>query len=288
MAKKYNIDALKSFFAAKADGSSNGESAGNNYYAFWNMDVGLSTIVRFLPDKNANSEFFLIEKTHHELIVNGEKKKVPCLKQYNEDCPICKESSKFYKIEGKESPNGRQLYKKRQYVGQILIISDPMNPDISWEDNVEVKYITVGTKIYEAIRNAIMQGDIESDPTDFDEGTNFRISKTKVGDWADYSSSTFVRKQTTIDEKYQEAIQGQMVDLSTLLPANPGFEMVNAMLQTHLNPEDDYTPPTKTATTATTTPTFTKSATEGDEETGEVDANKLLEQLKQRRARAGV
>ena len=71
------------------------------------MKNGEQAIIRFLPDKNQDNPLgFLVEKLSHALTINGERKTVPCLRMYGEDCPICAVSSAYYKDEDKE--NGKK------------------------------------------------------------------------------------------------------------------------------------------------------------------------------------
>ena len=74
-----------------------GNNLPNNYYPFWNMKNGESATVRFLPDANQDNPYgFLVERLTHVLEINGERKTVPCLHMYGEDCPICAVSKAYY------------------------------------------------------------------------------------------------------------------------------------------------------------------------------------------------
>ena len=241
--KKDRFAALKAQFT-KPSGNSEGGSSNNNYYPFWEMQVGQSSVIRFLPDKNENNPLgFLIKKMYHEFPINGEKKKIACLKQYdpNAECPICKASQQYYKSEGKESVNGKKYYRKVQYVGHALIIEDPLPANAETGETYKntTKYVNIGPKIYESIHDAWGSGEFEESPDDYKEGTNFIIKKTQSGDWADYSRSKFQNKPSSLDDDTIAIVEAAAVDLSTLLPANPGFEKVEAMFKAALNGVDE-------------------------------------------------
>lgn len=244
MARNFSLDALKQHFATTTT-TNNQQAGGNNYYPFWNMDAGESAVVRFLPDKNMDNPWFLLEKAHHELVINGEKKRVPCLKNYNnEDCPICKMSQQFYKNDGKDSTMGKQLYKKRQYLGQVYIVDDPLpiDKELGKDLSGEVKLVSLGQKIYESIKDAVETGELDSAPHSYEDGTNFIIRKTKNGDYADYSRSRFDKRPTPLPSELIDQLEDKLVDLTTLLPTKPEYDYLVEQLNFHLNgggaPED--------------------------------------------------
>ena len=45
-----------------------------------------------------------------------------------------------------------------------------------------------------------MDPDMENIPTDYVNGTDFRLSKTMKGQYADYSTSKWARKERSLDE----------------------------------------------------------------------------------------
>jgi gp32 DNA binding protein like len=301
---KFNLEALKAQFTTKPFNESN-----NTYYPFWGMTTGSSAKVRFLPDLNEDNPLgFLIKKMYHELYINGEKKKVPCLKQYDpqDECPICKAAAAYYKAEGKDSPNGKKYYRKVQYLGHVLILDDPLpaNPETGETYKNTIKYIQLQTKIYDSIKDAFESGEFDEIPIDYKQGTNFIIKKTQSGDWADYSRSKFENKPSSLDDETIELVKASLVDLKTLLPVNPGYDKVEAMFNAALNgvgynqneidKEDDvenYSAPTPTPTpilTKTIKPISTStSKTEpiinDNDDTIDQEAEAILASLRARR-----
>lgn len=229
---KLSLEALKAQFK-KSD--ANNEGGQNNYYPFWNMEVGEQAVIRFLPDANEDNPMgFLVEKIMHTLEINGEKKSVPCLKMYGEDCPICKVSAAFYKKDDKE--NGKKYWRKKQYIAQALIIEDPLPVDKETGENHQgkVRFIALGNKLYDAIKDAFESGDLEEIPFLYKGGTNFIIKKRQQGEYADYSRSMFAKYPSDLDDETIAHVESTIVDLSTLLPKNPGVEKIEAMLKAAL------------------------------------------------------
>lgn len=239
---KDKLAALKAQFSSPKEGGGTREPFVNNYYPFWNMKSGQSAKVRFLPDANSdNPRGFLVEKVSHNLVINGQKKTVPCLSMYNEDCPVCKISQDYYKA--KDDVNGKKYWRKKQYIAQALIIEDPLPAD---QDTGEthagkVRYIALGFQIYNIIKEAFASTDdpLEGIPYDFEDGYDFMIKRTDQGQYPSYVTGTkFLSKQRALTEDELATVEAGMVDLATLLPKNPGFDKVNAQLSADLNGED--------------------------------------------------
>lgn len=231
------IDRIKEMFKQK---ESNGTQNGNNsYYPFWSMQVGEQAVVRFIPDKNEENAFgFFVEKLSHRLEINGEKKTVPCLKQYGDKCPICDVSAAYYKQGDKI--NGRKFWREKQYLSQVLVLKDPLQPDKDTGTNYEgqVKVIAMGAKIYEAIKDAFESGDLDEMPCEYNGGTNFVIKKTQNGEYAAYDRSRFEKRSSDLDEDTIEFVEEARVDLSTLLPQKPDVEKIEAMLEAAISGEE--------------------------------------------------
>lgn len=211
-------------------------SMGNNYFPFWNAQIGETVAVRFLPDKNPENPLgFLVEKLMHTLEINGEKKSVPCLKMYGEECPICKVSAQYYKANDKV--NGKKFWRKKQHLAQALVIADPLPPDEQTKETHvgKVRYMALGYQIYNIIKESFESGVLDEIPYAYKGGTNFIIKKSKQGEYSTYAvGSRFDRTPSDLSADEIAMIQGQLIDLSTLLPKNPGMEKVEAMLEAAL------------------------------------------------------
>lgn len=230
---------LEQLKAAFKQPERSGNTLPNNYYPFWNMKSGESATVRFLPDKNGDNPLgFLVERLTHVLEINGERKTVPCLRMYDEDCPICAVSAAYYKDEDKE--NGKKYWRKKSHIAQALIVEDPCDPDEDTGETAEgkVKFISLSYQIYNAIKDAFESGELDEVPFAFEGGCNFIIKKTQQGEYPSYALSKFARSESDLTAEEIEYVEEQLSDLSELLPANPGREKVEAMLEAALTGGD--------------------------------------------------
>lgn len=240
---KEKLAALKAQFGSTKEGGGSREPFVSNYYPFWNMKSGQSAKVRFLPDSNeSNPRLFMVEKVSHNLTINGQKRTVPCLSMYGEDCPVCKISQEYYKA--KDEVNGKKYWRKKQYIAQALIVEDPLPPDTQTGETHagKVRYLALGYQIYNIIKEAFASEDdpLESVPYDFNDGYDFIIKRTDQGQYPSYTTGTkFHSRQRALTEDELAVVEEGMVDLSTLLPKNPGFDKVNAQLSADLN-GDEY------------------------------------------------
>lgn len=243
MSKKPSLAELRQQFKNKAEGKK--EFTGNSeVYPHWNIAEGATATVRILPDKNEdNSNYFYIDKLEHKLSIEGKDRKIPCIKMYGEKCPICELSAKYYKAEGKDSVQGKYYYFKRTSLMKALILKDPIDYSAGGESaEGQVKTLQFTFQLMKVINAAIAseaEGKaLEELPWDMDAGYNFIIEKTKQGQHDNYSTSCFANKQTAIADKYLDVVEEGRVDLSTLLPANPGLAKVQALLEQHLGNAD--------------------------------------------------
>lgn len=236
MSKK-SLEALKAAFATPE--REQRDSLPNNYYPFWLMKNGQRAIVRFLPDRDENNvRGFLVEKVFHNLVINGQKKNVPCLSMYGEDCPICKVSQDYYKL--KDEVNGKKYWRKKQYIAQALVIEDPLDADSTTGENHEgkVRYLALGYQLYNIIKEAFASDELESVPYDFEDGYDFIIKKSEQGNYSTYVvGSKFKGSARGLEEEELAIVEEGMIELITLLPKNPGEEKIQAWLNADLNGE---------------------------------------------------
>jgi len=283
-----SIDQLKSAF--KTPERTEGANMPNNYYPFWNMKVGEQAIIRFLPDSNSDNPLgFLVEKVMHNLEINGDRKSVPCLSMYGEDCPVCAVSSAYYKAEDKT--NGKKYWKKKQHLAQALIVDDPLPADETTGETHEdkVRYVALGYQLFNVIKEAFESGELDEVPFAYDGGCNFIIKKTQQGEYATYAvGSKFARKSSDLDEDIVANLD--LSDLATLLPRNPGREKVEAMLEAALTGaeySDDSSTPSSSTPAASTTETPAAVVEETPKQTDsaiEDEADDILAQIRNRKS----
>jgi hypothetical protein len=173
-----------------------------HYYPFFKMDFDATATIRFVTDTDETNQFgFYREHLTHELYINGKKRIVPCLSMYGKPCPCCELSQQYYKAEGKESVLGKKYWRKKAYLTQAIVVNSPFDFDTKGNS---VKILELGPKIFDIIKNAIITGDIDVDPDTLKGGYDFRLTKKKQGDYADYSLSKFAPRPSDVDAKLLE------------------------------------------------------------------------------------
>ena len=218
---------------AEQQNRSTGNSTGggdNAIYAHWNMQEGKEAVVRFLPDGNTDNTFFWVERAMIKLPFAGVKGEsdnrnvivqVPCVEMYNDGtaCPILSEVRPWFKDKSLEDM-GRKYWKKRSYIFQGFVSDDPLNEDNKPEN--PIRRFIIGPQIFQIIKGALMDPELEELPTDYLKGVDFRIKKTSKGGYADYSTSQWSRKERSITADEQAAIDAHgLYNLSDFLPKKP-------------------------------------------------------------------
>ena len=236
--------------AMENKGSSNSPTQSDNaIYPFWNIDEGTSTVLRFLPDGNPSADFFWVERQMIRLtfpgVVGGDSKpvtvQVPCMEMYNETCPVLTEVRPWFKDPSLEDM-GRKYWKKRSYIFQGFVNENPLNE--TTPEN-PIRRFVIGPQIFNIIKSALMDPDMENIPTDYVNGTDFRLAKTTKGQYADYSTSKWARKETALTEDQLAAIDTHgLFNLGDFLPAQPtaeGVQAISEMFEASVN-GDQYDP----------------------------------------------
>lgn len=232
------------------------------FYPFYKMQTGERCVVRFLPDLDeSNSLGCLIENKYHLLTINGKTRRVPSLTMWGEDCPISKVAKEFYDAGDKD--NGKKYYRKLTYIGQVLVVNDPLPAGEDGETfEGKVVPISFNFQIYNVIKEAYASDDLETipygiggeaDPEDT-WGYDFTIRRTEQGGYANYVVGTkFANRPRPLTDEELLAVNESRVELKTYLPNKPTLESVNSMLQADLNGED-FTDGSDVAEDSTPTP----------------------------------
>lgn len=224
---KRSLADLAAAFKSKAEGG--GESAEwKKYFPFWKAEENTVSTVRFLPDADpTNSLGFLVENLTHELNINGKREKVACLKMYGEACPICELSSRFYDEKSPEHSEelGKQFYRKKSYIGQVLVVETPIDHDA----DMLVKLVEFGPQVFKQIQAAFQSGDLDNAPYELKGGYNFRFRKTKTGSGQNsYTTSNFAPKQSDVSDEIIGAIE--LYDLAAQRTKKVERSVLEAML----------------------------------------------------------
>jgi len=232
----------------KSTGSTS--SGGDNaIYPHWNMQEGKEAVVRFLPDGNTNNTFFWVERAMIKLEFAGVKGEtdnrkvqvqVPCVEMYNDGsvCPILSEVRGWFKDKSLEEM-GRKYWKKRSYIFQGFVVEDALKEEKTPEN--PIRRFIIGPQIYQIIRSALMDPELEELPTDYLRGVDFRIAKTSKGGFADYSTSKWSRRERTLTDAEKAAVgQYSLFNLSDFLPKKPTdveLKVMKEMFEASVNGE---------------------------------------------------
>ena len=199
----------------------------NAIYPHWNIPEGSTAAVRFLPDGDPNNTFFWAERLMIRLPFNGVKNdmnskpvvvQVPCVEMWNETCPVLSEVRGWFKDSSLEEM-GRKYWKKRSYIFQGFVNENPLQEDTPENP---IRRFVISPSIFNLIKDALMDPDIQEMPTDYTQGLDFRITKTTKGQYADYSTSKWARKESALTEAQMAAIETNgLHTLSDFLPKKP-------------------------------------------------------------------
>jgi len=216
----------------QASSQQNGGSAtggDNAIYPHWNIAEGTNATVRFLPDADPNNTYFWIERQIIKLPFAGVKGEtnskpitvqVPCMEMWNESCPILTEVRPWFDDKSLEDM-GRKYWKKRSYLFQGFVVDSKLQEDKTPEN--PIRRFIIGSQIFNIVKNALMDSEIEELPTDYVRGLDFKITKTSKGGYADYSTSTWARRERALNEEELAAIkQYGLFNLKDFLPKKPG------------------------------------------------------------------
>ena len=239
---------------------SSGFVSDNAIYAFWNIPEGTTSTLRFLPDGDEENTFFWKERQMIRLAFPGVKGQdegrnvtvqVPCVEMWGDACPVHAEIRPWFKDPSLED-EGRKYWKKRSYIFQGFVVDNPMKEDSTPEN--PIRRFVINPSIFKIISTALMDPDFPEIPTDYEAGTDFKLTKTQKGQYADYSTSNWARKERGLDQTERDAVQTNgLFNLNDFMPKRPTnddvkviFEMFEASVAGELyDPErfgSHYTP----------------------------------------------
>ena len=220
---------IRAKLKAQETRSERGTSGGDNaIYPHWNIPESSTAVLRFLPDADPNNTFFWMERQMIRLPFSGIKGdmnskpvtiQVPCVEMWNETCPILAEVRVWFKDKSLEDM-GRKYWKKRSYIFQGFVTENPLVDDVAPEN--PIRRFVISPSIFNLVKDALMDPDIQEMPTDYTAGLDFRVTKTTKGQYADYSTSKWARKETALDETQMAAIDSfGLHNLADYLPKQP-------------------------------------------------------------------
>jgi len=218
--------------AAESKGSDNNRSGGDkSIYPFWNLKEGGESVLRFLPDGNTDNTFFWVERAMIKLPFSGIKGEsesknitvqVPCVEMYGDTCPILAEVRAWFKDPSLEDM-GRKYWEKRSYIFQGFVVEDGLGEKTDEQPENPIRRFIIGPQIFTSIRAALVDPELEDLPTDYVHGLDYRMKKGSKGGYADYSTSSWARRERPLSDVEQAAIQQYgLFNLQDFLPKKPG------------------------------------------------------------------
>lgn len=168
-----------------------------------------SAIIRFLPAVKEGDEFPYVRMYSHGFKGPTGKWMISnCLTTLGQKDPVC-DANDILWADGTEASKVlvRERKRKLAYYSNVLIISDPANP----ENEGTVKIFRYGAKIFEKLSGMMKPEFADEDavnPFDVDEGANFRLKITQVAGYANFDKSAFAKISplADTDEKIMEIL----------------------------------------------------------------------------------
>lgn len=227
----------------EAQNKSSGQLSGggdNAIYPHWNMQEDKEAVIRFLPDGDESNTFFWVERQMIKLPFSGIKGdptsrpvivQVPCVEMYGDGavCPILTEVRAWFKDKSLEEL-GRKYWKKKSYIFQGFVTEDALNEENPPEN--PIRRFIIGPQIYQIIRSALMDPELDESPTHYLKGIDFRIAKSSKGGFADYSVSKWSRRERALSDAEQDAIaKYKLFNLAEFLPKRPTDADLKVMVE---------------------------------------------------------
>jgi hypothetical protein len=179
----------------------------------------------------------------------------------------------------------RARKRRMHYVSNILVVSDPANP----QNEGKVFLYKFGKKIFDKIQESMspeFEDETAVNPFDFWSGANFKLKVRKVAGFINYDKSEFESSSALLDgddEKLEEMWKTQYVLNEFTDPSNyKSYDELKKRLNDVLGTDIRHTPTDAPSPTTAETATFTESSdtstsSEGTQE--DTDALSYFERL---------
>lgn len=184
---------------------SSGESGSKGDDRFWQPTADKAgngmAVIRFLPAPAVDGDDALpwVRVFGHGFQGPGGWLIDDCLTTVNEKCPVCEHNSVLWNsgIEANKEIVRKQK-RKLSYYANILVISDPSNP----ENEGQVKLFKFGKKIFDKITEAMnpeFADETPVNPFDLWDGANFKLKIRQVEGYRNYDKSEFAEPSALFD-----------------------------------------------------------------------------------------
>lgn len=223
----------------KKTGGNRQSSGDKASYPYWDVPEKQTATIRFLPDKDEDNPWFWVErqtiKLPFEGVVGGERPThspvlvtVPCVDMFGDRCPIIAETQPWWKT---NEARARKYWKKRSFITQGFVVSSPFEETDPPEN--PIRRLIVGPSLLEKLKAGLRDPEMENTPTDYLDGTDFKIKKTRKSDYNNYDTSEWSRRSRPLTEAEQIALQHyglfNLADFKGARPDAEHIEMLKAM-----------------------------------------------------------
>ena len=171
-----------------------GSNSGSDFLKnFFQLKEG-TNLLRILPWKDEDKQFYAETKIHRVTDENGNVKNHHCRKVHGEPCPLCDVYFGLWKTGRSEDEDlARQIKPRARYYMNILD-----------RESGEVKILSIGVILFKKIIGAMLDEDF-GDITDPQAGHDFKIVKEMDGQWPKYDQSAPRPKSSELGSKSEIA-----------------------------------------------------------------------------------
>jgi hypothetical protein len=189
---------------------------------FWKPQMDKSengyAVIRFLPAPG-DEELPWVKTFSHGFQGKGGWFIENCPTTIGGKCPVCQGNTELWQSGIESDKNiARDRKRKMQYISNILVVSDPSNP----QNEGKVFLYRYGKKIFDKIQEAMSPEFEDEDPInpfDFWKGADFKLKIRKVAGYVNYDKSEFA-SQTELfggDDEKLEALWKQEYSLQAFV-----------------------------------------------------------------------
>ncbi len=189
---------------------------------FWSPSIDKNRVgnalIRFLPQQDADMPP-VIKKFVHSIKHKGKWFIENCPCTIDEPCPCDEYSEHFFDMNTEQMKTiAFRYFKKKQFIGNILVIKDPKEP----ENDGKVFLYKFPVTVFEKIMDKICpESELDKEIPVFDlwNGMNFKLKIRDKKGWVNYEKSEFVTESTPVakDDDGIEEIYNQLVELKEFL-----------------------------------------------------------------------
>ena len=219
------------------------DKAGNGY-----------AVIRFLPAKEGEDLPWVRYWDHGFKGPNGLWYIEKSLTSIGQPDPVSETNTVLWNTgRDEDKATARERKRRLHYVSNILVISDPENP----QNNGKVFLYQFGKRIFDKVMDVMQPQFADENPVnpyDFWEGADFKIKIRKVDGWVNYDKSEFSTPSALFDsnEAELESVYGKLHSLSDYTDPSQykSYDELKAKLNRVLGTDAGITADMATMTTA--------------------------------------